>query len=390
MSGAWSALTYHFPKAASNTPHEYVAALRPESWTWLELLAAGVHLTSQQLATSLNVVFKEREYICELAAAWGTQRRGLKLSTFVERCTQSGYSQFVPTAIVSAGFSAGVTRHSRGAPSKRIRKHDEKLSIINNHAWRFKGHLEAEAGIRTRLATIAGSWASVQSQWRCWGAFMDEHHKWHAHFPVTPERLAAYVSFFDVASSGTKYVQALKKASSLLGVCWLEEGYVSELLRGSAKFSLPTQKSYFVGKYTGVITKELCQRGYISLARLCAVCYTFQLRAQSEAFGLEVGVKRLSNGGDDWHSEVILDGAKATIKLRRRKNTNYQTNLVRYCICKVWEPLCICGVCALRQAIRVMKAPHGKIFDGLRTTMISVIKDIAQDNGLGRATWHGF
>ena len=219
---------------------------------------------------------------------------------------------------------------------------------------------------------------------------MDEHHKWHAHFPVTPERLAAYVSFFDVASSGTKYVQALKKANSLLGVCWLEESYVSELLRGSAKFSLPTHKSYFVGKYTGVITKELCQRGYISLARLCAVCYTFQLRAQSEAFGLEVGVKRLSNGGDDWHSEVILDGAKATIKLRRRKNTNYQTNLVRYCICKVWEPLCICGVCALRQAIRVMKAPHGQIFDGLRTTMISVIKDIAQDNGLGRATWHGF
>ena len=92
-----------FQKAASNTPHEYVAALRPESWTWLELLAAGVHLTSQQLAASLNVAFKEREYICELAAAWGTQRRELKLSTFVERCTQSVYSQFVPTSIVSAG-----------------------------------------------------------------------------------------------------------------------------------------------------------------------------------------------------------------------------------------------------------------------------------------------
>ena len=37
------------------------------------------------------------------------------------------------------------------------------------------------------------------------------------------DRLAAYISFFDVAAPGVKYVQASKKASNLLGAPWIKD-----------------------------------------------------------------------------------------------------------------------------------------------------------------------
>ena len=121
-----------------------------------------------------------------------------------------------------------------------------------------------------------------------------------------------------------------------------------------------------------------------------AVCYKFQFRAQSEAFGLQMGVKGSNHSDECWHSDVILAGKKVIIKLRRRKNTPEQSNLERHCIWKVWPTLCICGVCALRQAVRQMEPKRGGIFAGLKPSMISIIKDIAVKHGIGSATWHGF
>ena len=111
---------------------------------------------------------------------------------------------------------------------------------------------------------------------------------------VTVKRLAAYLSFFDCSGSGIKYVQSLKKASSLAEVTWPLERDVKELLRDSGKFAVGSVKSYLPGKTTGVIINDLCLQGYTDLARLVAVCYTFQLRAQSEAFRLQYGVRSTS------------------------------------------------------------------------------------------------
>ena len=53
------------PRDPSASPHSNVSALRPSTWSWLELLAAGVPLTSQQLAVALHVIFDEDTYLLD-------------------------------------------------------------------------------------------------------------------------------------------------------------------------------------------------------------------------------------------------------------------------------------------------------------------------------------
>ena len=86
-------------------------------------------------------------------------------------------------------------------------------------------------------------------------------------------------------------MQAVQKASSLMCTAWPPEKDVSALLRGAAKFQTPGKKSYLVGTDTGVIVTELFKQDHIELAKLVAVCYTYQLRAQSEGFPLQTGVR---------------------------------------------------------------------------------------------------
>ena len=148
---------------------------------------------------------------------------------------------------------------------------------------------------------------------------MDAYHPGVPHFPATFARLAAYVSFFDNSASGRKYIQAVQKASDIMGKVWPPERDVVALLRGASKFQTPGTKSYVVGTDTGVIVAELHKQGHVELAKLVAVCYTYQLRAQSEGFPLQSGVRQRDPTGNQWHSDVIVKDLTVTIALRRRK-----------------------------------------------------------------------
>ena len=87
---------------------------------------------------------------------------------------------------------------------------------------------------------------------------------------------------------------------------------------------------------------------------------------------------------------MAIASRKVTIKLHHRKNTPHPSNITRVCICDVWKPLCVCGVCALKQAVREMGGRHGLVFVDVKPAMISIIKEITKENDLGHATWHGF
>ena len=127
------------------------------------------------------------------------------------------------------------------------------------------------------------------------------------------------MSFFDNSHSGHKYIQALRKASDIMGKEWPRERDVVALLKGASKFQTPGKKSYLVGMHTGVIVTELYKQGHVELAKLVAVCYTYQLRAQSEGFPLQSGVRQRDPTGKHWHSDVIVKDLTVTIALRRRK-----------------------------------------------------------------------
>jgi len=259
-------------------------------------------------------------------------------------------------------------------------------------AWRFVGHLQLELSLRLRLGTVSGSWRTLQSQLRAYGAFMDTYHKSTPHFPVILQRLAAYLSFFDNADSGKKYFGALKKASQVMGTGWPNSGDVSAMMQGAGKFQTPSRRSFLVGMLTGVIVDELIRLKHFELARFVAVCYTYQLRAQSEGFPLQSGVRQLGVATDHWHSDVVVTPKTVAIVLRRRKNNDKPSEIIRHCICEVWTPkrFTICGPCTLRGLLQERPGRRDRLFRNISAKDIRIIKRIALDKGLGPATWHGF
>ena len=58
-----SALPVVFERVIAEDAHYSARALRPSTWTSVELLAAGVDLSAHQLAGSLHVVFEEDKHI---------------------------------------------------------------------------------------------------------------------------------------------------------------------------------------------------------------------------------------------------------------------------------------------------------------------------------------
>jgi len=392
MSVKFRYLPVVFARNPRASIHANVVALRPATWSWLELLAAGVPLTSPQLASSLHGIYDENKWVEETNKIFLTKADGWRLSTFAERCRQSGCSQMIPTAIHSTAPTSTHQRHDRGPPRKRIAAGREPPSTTIVGTWRFVGHLESEVSLRVRLGTVPGSWKTLESQLRAWGAYMDSYHPFVPHFPVILPRLAAYLSFFDNADSGRKYFGALHKASEVMDMEWPKSRDIAALMKGAAKFQTPARRSFLVGMQTGVIVNELLRLKHVELAKFVVVCYTYQLRAQSEGFPMQSGVRQLDVAGDHWHSDIVVKPKTVAIVLRRRKNKDKPSEIIRYCICDVWIPqgFILCGPCTLRKLVSERPVRCDRLFQGIKATDINVIKKIALDKGLGPATWHGF
>ena len=381
-----------FARNPRGSTHANVVALRPATWTWLELLAAGVPLTSPQLASALHGIYDEDDSVAKTNKIFLPKVDGWRLSTFADRCRQSGCGELIPTAIHSTAPTSTHERHDRGPPRKRIAAGLSPPSTAIVGVWRFVGHLELELSLRLRLGTVPGSWKTLQSQLRAYGAFMDIYHPFVTHFPVILPKLAAYLSFFDNADSGRKYFGALQKASEVMGTEWPRSGDISAMMKGAGKFQTPARRSFLVGMQTGVIVNELLRLKHTELAKFVAICYTYQLRAQSEGFPIQSGVRQLGVAGDHWHSDVVVTPKTVAIVLRRRKNNDKPSEIIRHCICEVWIPrgFVICGPCTLRKLVDERPGRCDRLFRGINAKDITIIKKIALDKGLGPATWHGF
>ena len=205
---------------------------------------------------------------------------------------------------------------------------------------------------------------------------MDSYHPFVPHFPVILPKLAAYLSFFDNAGSGRKYFGALHKASEVMGMEWPRSGDIAALMKGAAKFQTPAKRSFLVGMQTGVIVNELLRLKHFELAKFVAICYTYQLRAQSEGFPMQSGVRQLDVAGDHWHSDIVVKPKTVAIVLRRRKNNDKPSEIIRHCICEVWMPrgFLICGPCTLRKLVSERPGRCDRLFQGIKATDINVIK----------------
>ena len=360
----------------------WLSETRPKHWTWLEMVASGVAVNGWHMGVALSCVFEEAEAI-----------QADRHSLFQHRCRASGLEQLLPTAIVDRSKQDTADRRfSRGPPRKRIRSIHSTVRRPSETCWRFTGHLQNEAQLRTQLASIEGSWASTRSAWHAWAAFMDATLPCKPHFHhITEAQVGSFASFFDAPATLKKYLGHLKKAALLLGCEFPGKPFLDRVVRGAQKFVPKSVKSYITADAVAQFTEHLVAMRRVDLAQFVSVVYTFQLRVQSEALGLQFDGRPRDGSSTKWHSAVEVGRDKVTIVLRVRKNSLEICRIERKCTCRDWPGKVICGVCSLRLVVRRAGASDGRrIFPGVCSSDIRILKTFGASHNVGPVTWHGF
>ena len=163
------------------------------------------------------------------------------------------------------------------------------------------------------------------------------------------------------------------------------------LLKGLSKNTEKAVRSFISGDQTAILVDELVKAGNIPLAAYITVAYTYQLRLPSEG-RLQVGKAPANYPHDgDWHSDVFIkQDNSVVVKLRKRKNENRPTDIVRFCICGAFKRnQVVCGVCTLKNMIQNNKA-RGELFPSIKYKDIEVLREIGRRHSFGRVTWYGF
>ena len=364
------------------------------SWDFLDARAAGILLSAEHLGQVFNDVFEEHIRI-SLKNDYTTSTRQAWRFTVAQRCTASGLEGLIPTVVLTKDDPSGVHRQTRGRPKDRITKKQRVDTSSHPLAWRFTGHIAAILEVRAKLTSIEGSWTTTKSEVLAWGAFIDTCYPRLPHFPVTSCRIAAFLSFFDNASSAKKYITAIRKASDLQAVDFVNDRDIKKITEGTSKLSIKAEQSFITGRVLIPLNEYIIERTKrIDLVQFNCVCYTFQLRVPSEGIKLEVSEPELGHL-DAWHSHIQeeKDGS-VSISLKKRKNNNLPSKIRRFCICKVWQQGMqrkpICGVCVLKHILATMREGHrGRVFPEVQVKVIKIMKDIAIKIHLGAITWHG-
>ena len=97
----------------------------------------------------------------------------------------------------------------------RSAAHQEPADTLGPSDTREREWILREASIRTQLASVKGSWRSVASGIRAWGAFMDEFHRNAPHFPAMASLVEGYSGFFQNGGTLSNYLAHLEFAHLL-------------------------------------------------------------------------------------------------------------------------------------------------------------------------------
>ena len=379
------------PRIASQSINDATHSLMLPSWDFLDARAAGIVLSSEHLGQVFGDVFEEHIRLSRDGDYSSSRGRSWRF-TVAQRCIASGMEAAIPTVVLARDDPSGVHRQTRGPPRDRIAKKQRLDTSSHPMAWRFTGHVAAILAIRAKLTSIEGSWTTSRSEIKAWGAFIDTYYPHLPHFPVTSSRIAAFLSFFDNSSSAKKYVTAIRKASDLQDIEFIDEKELKRIIAGVSKLSIKAEQSFITGKLLIPLNEYIIERHErIDLVQFTSVCYTFQLRVPSEGIMLEISEPELHHL-DSWHSHIEeeKDGA-VSIRLRKRKNNHLPSKIKRFCICKVWRRKPICGVCVLKHILATRaRGYRGRIFPDVRLKDIQIMKDIGIKLHLGSITWHGF
>ena len=166
------------------------------------------------LVTAFEEVFLEQQVITKLNAA---RRAGEPLYySFQDRCAASGCSGLLSSWELDQTSAKRPRLASTSTPRERIALLRASGVSAGSPALRHPADLAVEAGLRTMLASVSGSWSSYASGLRSWALFIDALFPFTPHIPAQWPMLAAYGSIFANPDTLGRYLSHLRLAHRLL------------------------------------------------------------------------------------------------------------------------------------------------------------------------------
>lgn len=387
------------PQAAAASSlrwQERVRLSKPPQFLWIEVLAAGGLMSAASLNVAIENVFEEWKF----SSLLGT-------STFEQRCLASDCQALVPRFCLDekaasrplwtatprqriAALQRGLTPYGGGRPSQAPSPPEGRLPS----QWRFPGLLAREAGLRTQLASVRGSWRCLRSGLAAWDFHVENFARFENPFSVTEPLLASYSAMFMNGDTFKAYLGHLSVGCRLVGRPLLPSALSSALIRGARKFVQKSERPTLRSAAVLALVRRAVREGLTDLARIMTIARQFLSRVADETFPLQLD-GRQGLGSDDlqWHSQVVLGASSAIVILRTRKNEPRGARLTRKCVCASQHPL-LCGVCSLRAAVAESTAqgrdPRQRLFTLQPAAALADLRRLSAFLDLGRPGWHAF
>ena len=268
-------------------------------------------------------------------------------------------------------------------------------SLLPLQALRLPLHLAAERALRAKMVSVQVSWKSTRSGLFAFGVFSSMHFPHRPHFPVTVEALEAYSAYFLNSDTFSAYLSHLRFGARMMKDDSLvpPAKALAGLLRGLKKATVHRPKPTLTTSETEALITSLTQSDdprCLEVARLVAVGRSFLGRMQNEIFPLQASGKAGVYRTGEWHSQVDLTPASATIVLRSRKNAPEGASIERTCRCKPHRRSILSGVCSLRaQILSDPRRPwNGRVFTLEPAVALRLLHEHCRALGLPLITWH--
>ena len=247
-------------------------------------------------------------------------------------------------------------------------------------AGQMRESLLDEAGQRSMVEAIKGSYQSYCSGLKCYAAFCDALGVC-PQFPAIERNAIRFAMLFRNASTAQQYLKHLKWAHRFLRLdcgVWNTES-LKQVIRGMGKKGGGAKpKPAATSKQVREMVKEAEAAGDISIAALMVVARHFMLRVPSEGIGLQWS-------GD--HSKIILEENRCTISFTKRKNCPRGSTLSRNCVCTT-TGRSLCSVHWLHR-MKDLRGDEVEVFGVSKHKFARRIKEVAADVGIPEASRFG-
>ena len=223
--------------------------------------------------------------------------------------------------------------HNKKGPTARTKL----LANAADRGWDPEEWCE-RARVNALVGSCSKSLREAQSAYRCWVGFAGSVLRMKGNYlPPTVDGLLAWSTVFDNSDTFGNYLSKLRLMCHLAKVPTTAtlDPSITRAKKSIKKRGPPPRPRRFIGaQLTARLMKLAVEENDNTAAMFYLTCYTFLLRARSEAIPMCMGTTEQATLAEDKHSCLRFVNNELVLSLASRKNMPHGSVMKRGCWCK--------------------------------------------------------